>query len=86
MQLHPQNKYHLKDLHQEIDFYDRKIAYCQTHEKFESEDARASAVQKLQTKRKTLVKKAADLASKGIEFDAKDLPRSFRNEEVAPSA
>jgi len=85
MQLHPPNKYRLKDLHHEIDFMDRRIAYCHTYEKFESEHARAGAVRKLLTKRGTLVKEAVDLASKGVEFDPKHLPRSFKNVQPAPS-
>lgn len=75
---HPENKYHLKDLHQEIDFLDRKIAHLQNFEKFDTETARAGAVSKLLTKRGTLVKVALDLASKGIEFSASDLPRSLK--------
>ena len=41
----PVSKYELKDLHQEIDFFDRKIAYCKTYETFASEEARAAALQ-----------------------------------------
>jgi hypothetical protein len=39
MQSKPLNRYDLKDVHQEIDFFDRKIAHCQTYERFESEGA-----------------------------------------------
>ena len=74
----PDSKYALKDLHEAIDLFDRKIAYCQTHEKFDSEDARASALHKLVTKRETLVKAALAMASRGVECDAKHLPRSFK--------
>lgn len=71
-------KYELKDLHQEIDYYDRKIAYCQTLEPYATEDARAEALKKLVTKRETLVKEAKGMAERGVEFDEKYLPRSFR--------
>lgn len=68
----------LKELHQEIDLFDRKIAYCQNFEKFDSEQERSSAVQKLGTKREALVKIARGMASRGIECDPKYLPRSFK--------
>jgi hypothetical protein len=80
------SKYALKDLHVEIDLFDRKIAYCQAHEKFDSEQARASALQKLVTKRETLVKAALAMASRGVECDAKHLPRSFKQAATAKVA
>jgi hypothetical protein len=80
MQSPPASKYHLKDLHREIDLFDRKIAYSQSYEKFDSEYERESAVQKLITKRQSLVKMAAAMASQGIEYDPKELPRSFKND------
>jgi len=83
MPVKPISKYDLKDLHQEIDLFDRKIAYCQTAEKFDSDVARASALQKLETKRSTLVKKALAAASEGIEFDPECLPRSLKNSTEA---
>lgn len=79
MQVKPASKYDLKDLHQEIDLFDRKIAYCQSYEKFDTEEARATALQKLINKRETLVKAASDAVSRGIEYDPKYLPRSFSN-------
>jgi hypothetical protein len=82
MELHPNNKYHLNDLHREIDLFDRKIAYCQGHAKFESEPERAIALRKLETKRKSLVNVAVDLVSKGVEYDAKHLPRSFKGADA----
>ncbi len=84
MQARPDSKYALKDLHEDIDLFDRKIAYCQAHERFDSEQARASALQKLVTKRETLVKTALAMASRGVECDPKYLPRSFR--EIANTA
>jgi hypothetical protein len=83
MQIRSASKYDLKDLHQEIDFFDRKIAYCQDHEKFDSESARASALRKLVTRRLTLVKTALEMAGRGIECDPKYLPRSFSKEPAA---
>lgn len=74
----PDSKSALKDLHQEIDFFDRKIAYCQNYEKFESEGDRAAALRKLVTKRASLVKAALGMASRGIVCDPKYLPRSFK--------
>ncbi len=70
--------YDLIDLHKEIDYFDRKIAYCQTLEKFDSEGERANALQKLNTKRGTLVKAAQEAASRGIQCDGKYLPRSLK--------
>jgi len=72
------NKYELKDLHQEIDLFDRKIAYCQNFEKFATDQERAAALQKLATKRDSLVKTAFEMAGRGVECDPKYLPRSFK--------
>jgi heme oxygenase len=83
MATHPANKYHLKEVHQEIDYLDRKIAYAQTLEKFDSDAQREAAIKKLRLKRDPLAKAAKDLADKGVEWDAKDLPRSFVNEASA---
>ncbi len=77
MQTYSPNKYHLVDLHKEIDLYDRKIAYCQQFEKFDSERERDAAVLKLQRKRSSLVKLAMSFSSQGIEHDPKFLPRSL---------
>jgi len=74
----PAGKYELKDLHQQIDLFDRKIAYCQSHESFDSDQARATALHKLVTKRETLVKSALDAVNRGIECDPRFLPRSFK--------
>jgi hypothetical protein len=83
MKTAPDSKFALNDLHQEIDFLDRKIAYCQTFEKFESPDERESALRKLTTRRGSLVKNALAMAERGVECDPKRLPRSFK--EVAAS-
>jgi hypothetical protein len=82
----PASMYDLKDLHQEIDFFDRKIAYCQNLESFASEDARATALQKLVTKRENLVKTALDAVSRGIVCDPKYLPRSFKETAATEKA
>jgi hypothetical protein len=83
MQVKIDSKYALKDLHEEIDLFDRKIAYCENHETFDSPQARESALQKLATKRESLVKAALGMASRGIECDPKYLPRSFKAAELA---
>ncbi len=77
MQTYSPNKYHLVDLHKEIDLYDRKIAYCQQFEKFDSARERESALGKLQRKRSSLLKLAMSFTSQGIEHDPKFLPRSL---------
>jgi hypothetical protein len=77
MQTYSPTKYHLADLHKEIDLFDRKIAYCQQFEKFDGAHERASAVSKLQKKRASLLKTAMSFTAQGIEFDPKSLPRSL---------
>lgn len=74
------SKYALKDLYQAIDLYDRKIAYCQNYEAFDSDQARSSALQKLRTGREALVKTALGMAGRGVECDPKHLPRSFKEQ------
>lgn len=76
----PDSKYALKDLHQEIDLFDRKIAYCQSYEEFASDEARAAALRKLTTRRESLVKTAMSMAGRGVECDPRYLPRSFKAE------
>ncbi len=78
MQIRPPSKYHLKDIYQEIDFFDRKIEHCQKIEKFDSESDRSAALQKLVNGREKLVKAAAAMVSQGVESDPKHLPRSFK--------
>jgi hypothetical protein len=84
MQMRPPSKYHLKDIYQEIDFFDRKIEHYQKFEKFDSESDRAAALQKLVNGREKLVKAAAAMVSQGIEFDPKHLPRSFKQPAAQP--
>ncbi len=78
MQVMADNKYSLKDLHEQIDLFDRKIAHCHTHEKFDSEEQREAALHKLNVKREALVKTALAMASRGVECDPKYLPRSLK--------
>ena len=78
MPARPDSKCELKELHQEIDLFDRKIAYCQNFEKFATDEERSTALKKLVTKRQALVKTALAMASRGVECDPKYLPRSFK--------
>lgn len=71
------DKYFLRDLHQEIDLYDRKLAYLDKYEDFASEAAREEAANKLLAKRATLEKTARELAASGVEYREEELPRSF---------
>lgn len=78
------DKYYLRDLHQEIDLYDRKLAYLGEFVQFASSADRAEAEKALRTKRATLEKAALELASSGVEYAEKDLPRSFRAMNLEP--
>ena len=75
-----QDKYFLRDLHREIDLYDRKLVHALKHEVFATEALRDAATRKLATKRESLAATARTLAASGIEFDDQELPRSFRPE------
>ena len=77
MQANAYSQYALKDLHQAIDLMDRRISYCHTLERFESEAAREAHSRKLSSKRAALVKSALTLAALGVRCDPKFLPRSF---------
>lgn len=72
------DKYFLRDLHQEIDLYDRKLAYLDKFAEFASSGDREEAERGLRTKRAPLEKAALELAASGVEYEEKDLPRSFR--------
>lgn len=78
MKTAPRDKYFLRSLHQEIDLYDRKLAYSTNYGVYDSAADREEAEKKMQTKRATLEKTARELAAAGIEFSPADLPRSFR--------
>jgi hypothetical protein len=71
------DKYFLRDLHQEIDFYDRKLAYLDKFVEFASPEGREEAEKGLRAKRAPLEKAALELAASGVEYEEKDLPRSF---------
>lgn len=75
-----QDKYFLRDLHREIDLFDRKLIHLLKHEVFATEALRDAAVRKLSTKRESLAATARTLVESGIEFHDNDLPRSFRPE------
>jgi hypothetical protein len=72
------DKYFLRDLHQEIDFYDRKLAYLDQFAEFASPGDREVAEKGLRAKRAPLEKTALGLVASGVEYEEKDLPRSFR--------
>ena len=75
-------KYFLRDLHREIDLYDRKLANLNNYVEFASPGDRAEAEQRLLTKRAQLEATARQLVASGVEFEAKDLPRSFRKRSL----
>lgn len=74
----PRDKYFLRSLHQEIDFYDRKLADVEKYGEFLTPADRKDATDKLMLKRASLEKTAKELAASGVEFDEAELPRSFR--------
>ncbi len=82
----PHDKYFLKSLHQEIDFYDRKLAYLENYSQFESIADRKEASSKLLAKRASLAETARQLVADGVEFSQADLPRSFRSSEQIDAA
>lgn len=71
------DRYFLRDIHQEIDLYDRKLAYLDNFVEFASPADREEAEKQLLTKRAHLEKAALELAALGVEYNEKDLPRSF---------
>jgi hypothetical protein len=79
----PHDKYFLRSLHQEIDLYDRKLAYLEKYVEFASTADRKEAEKKLLAKRAPLEATARQLVADGVEFDRSDLPRSFRAPEHA---
>ena len=72
------DKYFLRDIHQEIDLYDRKLADLDKFGEFASAAGREEAEQKLLSKRALLERTARELAASGVAFDERELPRSFR--------
>ena len=82
----PRDKYFLRSLHQEIDLYDRKLAYLDKYVVFTSAEEREEAESKIVAKRATLERTARELAASGVEFSQSDLPRSFRAQAAQPQA
>jgi hypothetical protein len=76
----PTDKYFLRSLHQEIDLYDRKLAYLSKYVDFANPEEREEAKDKLLHKRAALEKTARELAAAGVEFSPAELPRSFRDQ------
>jgi len=79
----PRDKYFLRSLHNEIDLYDRKLAYLANYVVFASPADREEAEKKVLAKRAPLAATARKLAAEGIEFNPAELPRSFRVAEDA---
>ena len=71
------DKYFLRDLHQEIDLYDRKLADLYKYVDFASDADRDEAANGLLAKRAPLERAARELAASGVEYRPEDLPRSF---------
>ena len=82
----PNDKYFLRSLHKEIDFYDRKLAYLSNYMNFANPAEREEAQGKLVQKRAALEKTARELAAGGVEFSETELPRSFRVPEDHPES
>ena len=76
------DKYFLRDLHQEIAFYDRKLAYLNQFGEFASPADRELAEKGLRSKRAPLERTALELRASGVEYDEKDLPQSLRDVNV----
>ena len=75
-----QDKYFLRDLHREIDLYDRKLVHLTKHEAFDTDALRDAAQRKLVLKRDALITTARTLHASGIEYADHELPRSLRPE------
>jgi len=74
----PHDKYFLRSLHEEIDLYDRKLAYLEKFVQFASMADRQAVEKKLLAKRASLAATAKQLVAEGVEFRPTELPRSFR--------
>jgi hypothetical protein len=79
----PDNKYHLRDLYQEISLFDRKIRHCRNYEAFDSEADRSLAVSKLESQREVLTKIARGMVERGVEYSVNDLPLSMKESMTA---
>lgn len=76
----PRDKYFLRSLHQEIDFYDRKLADIRKFGTYDSTEERQQAENAVLTKRASLERTARELSASGVEFSEAELPRSFRSQ------
>jgi hypothetical protein len=81
----PRDKYFLRDLHQEIDLYDCKLAYLDKYVHFASPVDRQEAAKRVLARRAPLEATARELAALGVEYREEELPRSFRPEYVRES-
>lgn len=72
------DRFYLRDLHQEIALYDRKLAYLDNFGVFATPAERAEAEKGLRTKRAPLERAALELVASGVEYDEKDVPQSLR--------
>ena len=79
------DRYFLRDIHQEIDLHDRKLAYLDKFAEFASPAEREEAEKGLRAKRASLEKAALGLVASGVEYEERDLPRSFRNINEEPN-
>ncbi|MDE1178609.1 MAG: hypothetical protein PW789_18700 [Edaphobacter sp.] len=82
MPIIPSGKYQLRTLHEEISLLDRKLAHEQNFGTFASEDDKTTAIDKLNSKRSLLIRKAQQMIDEGIEFNAVERPKSLRPEET----
>ena len=80
-----QDKYFLKSVHQDIDLLDRKLAHLQKYDVFDSDAARDTAASKINAAREILARTARRLVHEGIQFNERDLPRSFRPADALPA-
>jgi hypothetical protein len=78
-----QDKYQLRTLHEEIDLFDRKLAYVLRFQEFTSDADRDAELKRLTSKRELLARAARQMAHSGIEYKPSELPRSFRAEQEA---
>jgi hypothetical protein len=81
-----QDKYQLKSLHEEIDLFDRKLAHLLRYEEFACDADRDAAARRMTAKRELLARAARQMANDGIQFNASELPRSFRTAQETGAA
>ncbi len=73
----PHDKYFLRSLHQEIDLYDRKLAYLDKYAQFDSAADREGAENKLSRNGRRLRRRQSNWLPMESSSPS-DLPRSFR--------